>query len=90
MGGDFLSNLEGMALLVREEHGVTFAPEIGQQHTGSLIKNKREVIGILWIKISREVKAVSFGMNSKQSPLNQRSIVNDVAKITYSPLLLHI
>jgi len=30
MGGDFLSNLKGTALLVRQEHGVTFAPEIGQ------------------------------------------------------------
>lgn len=49
MGGDFLSNLKGTALPARKEHGVTFAPEIGQQHTGSLIKNKREAIGILWI-----------------------------------------
>lgn len=35
MGGDFSSNLKDLALLLRQEHGVTFAPEIRQKHTGS-------------------------------------------------------
>ena len=34
MGGDFLANLKDQALLLRKEHGVTFALEIRQKHTG--------------------------------------------------------
>lgn len=57
MGGDFLSNLKGMALPARKEHGGTFAPEIKNKSIqGLLIKSKREVIGILLIISSKEKK----------------------------------
>lgn len=39
MGGDFLSNLKGLALLLRYEHEITFAAEMRQKHAGSWIKN---------------------------------------------------
>jgi hypothetical protein len=34
MGGDFLADPQDLALLLRQEHGITFAPEIRQKHTG--------------------------------------------------------
>ena len=38
MGGDFLSNLKGLALLLRLGHGNTFAAEMRQKHTGYWVK----------------------------------------------------
>ncbi|WP_199117841.1 hypothetical protein [Pedobacter sp. ASV28] len=38
MGGDFLANPQDLALPVRHGHGVTFAPEMGQEHTGLYYK----------------------------------------------------
>jgi len=34
MGGDFLPDLKGLALLLRQGHGNTFAAEMRQKHAG--------------------------------------------------------
>ncbi|MDQ6470589.1 hypothetical protein RB619_08045 [Flavobacterium sp. LHD-80] len=56
MGGDFLANLKDTALLVRSEHGVTFALEIGQTAYWFFDKKQREAIEILWKKYNEEEK----------------------------------
>jgi len=53
-GWRFFGKPERPGLAFASGHGVTFAPEIRQQHTGSLIKEKREAIGILGTNIARK------------------------------------
>ena len=48
-----------------------FALEIKQNPAGSLIKNKREAIGKVWIKDIKE-KADSTGANSKRCNKTQK------------------
>jgi len=55
-GGDFLPRPERPRPCFGLWTRTTFAPEIKQKHTGTLIKRKREVIVILWIKSGQEEK----------------------------------
>jgi len=53
-GGDFLPRPERPRPCFCRRTRTTFAPEIKQKHTGSLIKSKREATGILWRKSIKE------------------------------------
>ncbi|KFF04485.1 hypothetical protein B0A68_12510 [Flavobacterium reichenbachii] len=65
-GGDFLPRPERPRPCFCSRTRTTFAPEIKQKHTGSLIKIKREAIGVIMDKKPLGRKADSLGMNSKR------------------------
>jgi len=51
--GDFSADLKSPVLLLIKDTDY-FAPEIRQKHTESLIKTRKEEIGILWMDSSQE------------------------------------
>jgi hypothetical protein len=63
----FCQNLKGPRPCFRTGTRTTFAPEIKQKHTGSLIKRKKEASGILCIKSIKQEKQYASGANSKKN-----------------------
>ncbi len=61
MGGDFLPRPERLRPCFGFRTRTTFAPEIRQKHTRSLIKSKREAIGVFLDEEHQGKKQLAMG-----------------------------